>query len=157
MKSPKMQGYRSVGESVKKIAEPLLGSSGRLQGMLKIYWRDIVGEEISACCRCGKVGRLQDGTHQLQVEVHSGHAILLQHQLPEMKERIHNFLGYAAISSIKLVQVPLVKAEVATRLKTQQAETLLPSLQNIEDDEMRQALASLGAGLPFQQRISLDK
>ena len=120
------------------------------------HWADIVGAEIAAHAepikitwpRQGDVEEPEPATLVLRCE---GPAVLeIQHLTDVIIERINRFLGWRAIGHIALRQAPLTRRD---RPKPSGAPDpkavaeVAKTLTSVEDEELRAALARLGASI----------
>jgi hypothetical protein len=78
-------------------------------------------------------------------------AILVQHELGQIIERVNAFLGYAAIARIRLVQAPVRSPRdgvAAPRsLGSEEAARLNAVVSAVEDNALKAALGRLGRGV----------
>jgi hypothetical protein len=116
-----------VGESVARWSEPE-----------RIKWPRMAGDE-----------RKQGGT--LVIRVTPGRGLELQHETPRIIERINAFYGYAAISSVKIMQRALTSHKpdrpTPAPLRPAQAQALESRLETVEDPALKDALRRLGEGV----------
>jgi len=91
--------------------------------------------------------RAEPGTLVLRVEGPA--AIEIQHLANVICERVNQFLGWRAIARLALRQAPLRRGErKATRAPdTAAAAQIAATLSDIGDEDLRQALARLGASI----------
>ncbi len=79
-----------------------------------------------------------------------GHvALLFQHDIPQVLERINRFLGWRAVDRIRVIQRPLVhrdkpKTPSIAPLSEEDEEALTIALTDIEAPRLREALQRLG-------------
>ncbi|MDB5365331.1 MAG: hypothetical protein JWM77_1258, partial [Rhodospirillales bacterium] len=101
-----MSGPRRLSRTVATIAGQALGRKGLGFGQLMAQWDTIVGPDLAGWTRPAKLSfpRGQQGDATLTVETVGARAVELQHQLPQLIERVNSFFGWAAVSRIKLVQ-----------------------------------------------------
>jgi hypothetical protein len=130
---------------------------GFAYGELLARWPDIVGQNLSQYCEperikwprgSGENSQKLGGT--LVVRVVPGRGLDLQHQAHNIIERINQFYGYGAVSSVKLVQShELTPKPLTTKtniLDSDIREKLAGELQSISDENLRAALQKLGSG-----------
>lgn len=127
-------------------------------------WDDIAGpdyapftlpEKILWPRRASEDEPFEPATLVLACEGH--HALFIQHAMPELIDRLNRFLGYGAISRIRLVQKPLNKPAPAAKrrsveLTPEEAGRLDEVLDHIEDEKLRERLARFGRGVIARQR-----
>jgi hypothetical protein len=124
-------------------------------------WADIVGPEIAAHCEPMKInwprpnnvatlGEEPQEPATLVLRVEGPAALEIQHMSAVILERVNRFFGWQAIGRIALRQAPLRRRE--PRRSTPPPDPALTarlaeSLSDVEDDDLRHALARLGAAI----------
>lgn len=147
-------GPRAIGEISTRLTRQPLGKRGFASATLVAEWPRIVGTLLGAGSIPLKIafphGERAGGT--LSIRVASGAlATQLQHEEPQVIERINRYFGYAAVTRLVLSQGPLPAR--APRRQGNPAESLadtpLPAcLDNVEDPELKAVLTALGHRLP---------
>jgi hypothetical protein len=160
---------RPIGRPLRDLLGKVVGDAFTRQGFasaeLVTRWREIAGSEIAAVSEPIKIqwpraspslpapasagaGWGQPaGTLVLRVEGPA--AIEIQHLAQVICERVNRFLGWRAIERIALRQAPLRRAAPKPRRQPDAAAAarLAASLPEIADDDLRAALARLGAAV----------
>jgi hypothetical protein len=150
---------RSFAKPLRDLLSKVAGESFTRQGFasaeLVTRWPEIVGIEIAAHSEPIKIqwprgtdeGGRAPGTLVLRVEGPA--AIEVQHLAGVICERVNRFLGWRAIARVGLRQAPLRRMARRTRvsLDTAAAARIAEGLPEIADEELRQALARLGAAV----------
>lgn len=161
---------RSFAKPLRDLVAKAVGETFRKQGFasaeLVTRWTEIVGADIAARSEPIKIqwprpapshsspatgggsGWGQEpGTLVLRVEGPA--AIEIQHSSNVICERVNQFLGWRAIARIALRQAPLRRAarKVAPTGDPAAVARFAASLPDIADDDLRQALARLGAAV----------
>lgn len=150
---------RSFARPLRDLLSKVAGESFTRQGFasaeLVTRWSEIVGAEIAAHSepikiqwpRSPEAGARPPGTLILRVEGPA--AIEVQHLVEVICERINRFFGWRAIGRIALRQAPLRRAPRPPRaqLDLAAAARIADGMPEIADDELRQALARLGAAI----------
>jgi hypothetical protein len=122
-------------------------------------WDDIVGHEIAAHSEPIKLQwprRTDDdgeaGTLVLRVEGPA--AIEIQHLAALICERVNRFLGWRAVERLALRQAPLRRRQprAARTEDPAAAAPIAETLSDIKDDELKEALARLGAAVSRADR-----
>jgi hypothetical protein len=142
------------------LASEFMADAFKKQGFasteLVTRWKDIAGAEIAACAEPIKLQwpRAVEGAPQepatLVLRVEGPAAIEIQHQSHVILERVNRFFGWHAVGRIALRQAPLSRAKAARAMpKPDHAETerVAATLTDIADDDLRMALARLGAAV----------
>jgi len=155
---------RPVAKPLRELLGRLVGDAFARQGFasaeLVTRWDDIVGHEIAAHSEPIKL-QWPRGVHRehadgedgeagtLVLRVEGPAAIEVQHLAALICERVNRFLGWRAVGRLALRQAPL------RRRQTQAARTIDPaaiapiaaSLNDVKDQELKDALARLGAAV----------
>jgi len=161
-----MTEHRTVNKPSRAFAKPLRDLVGKVVGEsfvrqgfasaeLVTRWTEIVGAEVAAYSQPMKIQwtRPADGEERepgtLVLRVEGPAAIEIQHQGNVICERVNRFLGWRAVGRIALRQAPLRRA-APKRSRTGDAAAaarVAATLPDITDDDLRQALARLGAAV----------
>lgn len=169
-----MTEQRPPNKSTWSFAKPLRETAGKLIGKtfaqrgfasaeLVTRWAEIVGPDIAAHSEPLKIqwtrpvrapssgganlteAGQEPGTLVLRVEGPA--AIEIQHEADVICERVNRFLGWRAVTHIALRQAPLRRGERKAVRAIDAAATarIAASLPDVADEDLRQALARLGA------------
>jgi hypothetical protein len=146
-------GVRAIGAEIPRVAGLALGKRGFGEAQLVTQWDAVMGSELAAKLSPDRItfarGERRDGT--LRVRVASAFAPEAQHLEPVLIERINAFFGYRAVARLVFVQGPPLNAKTVVpplrKLNKQEQTTLDGSLSTIENEELRTALARLGAAV----------
>jgi hypothetical protein len=162
---------RSFAKPLRDVVGKAVGETFRRQGFasaeLVTRWTEIVGAEIAARSepikiqwtrpvspsRSAPASGAASGWGQepgtLVLRVDGPAAIEIQHLTGVICERVNQFLGWRAVARIALRQAPLRRvAAKANRIGDPAAAArLAETLTDVEDDDLRQALARLGAAV----------
>jgi hypothetical protein len=151
------RGAVSLSELVGKVLAPVTAKRGIARTDLIAAWPDIVGPRFADCSRPDKIvwpkGPDADGKPgMLILRVHGPRAIYVQHEAGQILERVNAFLGYAAISQIKIVQGPVtgpakVQRKQLPTLPAAAETRLATAVADISNDGLRAALQKLGRGI----------
>ena len=155
---------RPVGKPLRELLNKLVGDAFARQGFasaeLVTRWDDIVGREIAAHSEPIKLQwprRTDDedseaGTLVLRVEGPA--AIEIQHLAALICERVNRFLGWRAVERLALRQAPLRRRQPrAARAEDPAAVApIAETLSDIRDEELKEALARLGAAVSRADR-----
>ncbi len=150
---------RSFAKPLRDLVGKVVGQTFTRQGFasaeLVTRWTEIVGAEIAVHSEPIKIQwprpangeERQPGTLVLRVEGPA--AIEVQHLANVVCERVNRFLGWRAVERIALRQAPLRRDErkVVRTADPVAAARVAASLPEIADDDLRQALARLGAAI----------
>ena len=147
------RGPTQLSRLIKGAIDPVLAKRGFAAADLIGSWDDIVGQRYAAFTRPEQIKWPQQrgGAAVLTVSVDGGRAVYLQHELDQVIERINGFLGYQAVSDIRLVQrtghrAAAPKAAEAP-LADKDAKALEQRVAGVEDEKLRASLRTLGEGV----------
>ena len=137
----------------------LLAESFAKQGFasseLVTRWPEIVGADVAEHAQPLKIQwqRPAEGDPQepgtLVLRVEGPAAIEIQHTVGVILDRVNRFFGWAAVDRIAMRQAPLKRAKPRPNRTIDPAETarIAETLPKIEDEDLKQALARLGAAI----------
>jgi hypothetical protein len=169
--SPLNKPGRIFAKPLRDSVGKLIGESFRQRGFasaaLVTRWAEIAGAEIAAHSEPLKIqwtrpprsqspagvaveGGQEPGTLVLRVEGPA--AIEIQHAADVICERVNRFLGWRAVARLALRQAPLRRGErkPSRTVDSAAAARIAASLPEIADDDLRQAVARLGAAVRRQ-------
>jgi hypothetical protein len=119
-------------------------------------WAEIAGRDVAAHSEPLKLQwpRPVEGQPQepatLILRVEGPMALEIQHKSDVILERVNRFLGWSAVGRLALRQAPLSRRERSQAPPppdAQAVESVAQTLTAIEDEELRTALARLGAAI----------
>jgi hypothetical protein len=139
----------------RSLTEASFAKHGHAYAEILSHWPEIVGEKLANVSTPERVKRPKTAATAgsggtLILRAAPGHALDLQHETPQIIERINTFLGFAAISSVKILHGRMDrKPEGPKNLRSlpgNDAAALDRRLAAIADDRLREALNRLGRG-----------
>ena len=152
----------AVGKHVDKLTRGVFSAHGFAYAQILTHWKTIVGPELAEVCRPTRLRwprgqeRIKDERRRLggtlTITVEGPAAIELQHGTPQIIERLNTFYGYQAVTEIRIVQGTVKDANdhpkhaAPPKLSGAREAELEARLDNLEEDELRSALARLGRG-----------
>ena len=155
------RGVKPLADLIGGVLEPACRKRGFATADLISLWPDIVGERYGETTQPEALHwpRRRDGAGDappdpatLVVRCDGPSALFLQHELPQVIQRINMFFGWAAVGRIKIVQKPLTprpQREIP-RLRAldagEEAE-LKDRLTGVEETPLRAALDRLGRAI----------
>ncbi len=159
-------GLKAVGAHVGRLTGPLVRRRGTATARLQAEWSLIVGTEIARhslperlvggpappeARGARKTGK-PTGGGTLKLRVDGPLALELQHQAPQLIERINGYFGYPAVARLQIVQGPLPNPRPAPPpmprpLDAARQRALRERVAPIGDDALRQALERLGRAI----------
>ncbi|MBL6946346.1 MAG: DUF721 domain-containing protein [Rhodospirillales bacterium] len=153
---------RALGVAVEKVTKPLFGKRGLADGAIVRNWPAIVGADFAKVTAPEKLsfptGERAGGT--LHLRVASGAvATQIQHAEPVILERINGYFGYRAVARLRMMQAPVAarkEFELSTpkEIDPQDDKAIAEILSGIEDEELREALQSLGRSVKTRSQDS---
>jgi len=152
---------RPVSQAIDRMTKGLLGKHGFVHGAIATKWPEIVGDSMARHTQPEKIVFSRDGATggTLHLKTDSGaYATELQHQEPQIIERINTFFGYRAVIRIKLIQGPLPAQHKAEQhvepprpLSESEIKGLAGAIANVDDPELKEALERLGENILGRQ------
>jgi hypothetical protein len=146
---------RPLGDLVNRCLGPVFAKQGFASADIVTHWPEIVGPEVAAHAepiklqwRRGSEAQSEPGTLVLRVEGPA--AIEIQHLSAVILERVNRFFGWRAVDRLALRQAPLARRTKTRRPAGPSPEAVAKvaaALPDIADDDLRAALARLGAAI----------
>jgi hypothetical protein len=156
------RGPVPLAELVGKVVDPVIAKRGFAGADLIAAWPAIVGQAYADFTQPERIlwPRTPNGVEPapgtLFLRVDGPRAIFLQHELPQILQRINAFLGYAAIARIRIAQGPIAtRARPANRaaatLSAEAEANLSQAIDSVGESKLRSALDRLGRAV-FAER-----
>ena len=145
------QAGRQVARLLGKVLDPAARRRGFTEASLLADWATIAGPALARRCQPLRVehapGRRSGGTLLLQVG--GGAALEVQHQAPQLIERINTYFGHRAIRQVRLLQMPLPPPAppppaAPAPISPQAEASLVAGVGDVADEGLRSALLALG-------------
>ena len=144
---------RSISDLMPEIGRAAFRRFGFVQSSIVSRWDEIVGPRYADVSAPESIrfpaGKKSDGTLELVVE--GANAVMIQHVLPEIVERVNRFFGYSAVAKVRMRQgvvarrvQPVAKAPPMLKPATFD---LGDGLKEIGDPELAAVLGSLAKSL----------
>lgn len=157
--APRRMGrpFRHVAKTLRKRLGAAAAKRGFAEPEVLTRWDEVIGPHLARFCRPVKVsyGRSQGLGATLYVEALGGRAPEIEHQAPQILERINQFYGYRAVSRLRIAQAadPAGFAEGQAAFAGPQAAAPSPEqraraealTEGVADPGLKAALAELGA------------
>jgi hypothetical protein len=161
MSKPSRSFPRPLSELLGATLNDALKAQGFASTEIIARWADIVGVEISAhsepikitwprAITGGPMGETPPEPATLVLRVEGPAALEIQHLSAVLLERVNRFFGWQAIGRIALRQAPLRRREPRMPPPPPDpavAARIAEGLPQIADEDLRQALARLGAAI----------
>ena len=152
----------AVGKHVDKLTRGVFSAHGFAYAQILTHWETIVGPELAEYCRPSKLRwpkgqeRIKDERRRLggtlTITVEGPAAIELQHNTPQVIERLNTFYGYQAVTEIRIVQGTVRDQggrgtrKASPELSRSREAELEMRVGRLKEDELRAALTRLGRG-----------
>ncbi|PTW62234.1 hypothetical protein C8N35_101272 [Breoghania corrubedonensis] len=159
------RGAKPLADLIGGVMAPACRKRGFATADLLAQWPDIVGERYGETTQPEALHwpRRQDGGSgipepaTLVVRCDGPSALFLQHELPQVMQRINTFFGWAAVGRIKIVQKPLKhlpqRATPTLRALDEAEEAELKGrLDAVDEAPLRAALDRLGRAIIARRR-----
>lgn len=152
------RGVRAVADLVDDALKPAAKKRGFATTDLIRNWAAIVGPAYAEATRPDRLSwprRLEDGGEDgfepatLFVTCEGSRALLFQHEIPVILERINAVFGFPAVGRIRLSQKPVVRPRILrpprpAALSAAEEARVAALTAEIENEGLRQALIGLG-------------
>jgi hypothetical protein len=157
---------RAVGSFVPGLTKKAFEKYGFSAATLITDWPAIVGRDLASHTAPEKLRwpRAAEAPHDAEPEkkgrpgavlilrVEGPRALEVEYNRAQIAERINAYLGYRAITDIKILQAPLPKPPPSRAPKRTAADAV--PLPMVADDGLRTALEKLGAGIKAKKRLT---
>ncbi len=150
------RGPVSIAELIGKTLDPLTAKRGFAASQLTANWAEIVGQRYADCSLPEKIvwprGAANDGVSgMLVVRIEGPRALLFQHELPQVIERVNATIGHGTVDRIRVVQGPVPAATQPGKppppLDAKGESALADSVGSVESADLRDALKRLGRAI----------
>jgi hypothetical protein len=146
---------RPLADLLRKTLSDAFAKQGFASTEIVTRWTEIVGSEIAAHCEPEKIQWRRAAGGQppepgvLTLRVEGPTAVEIQHLSGVILERVNRFFGWRAVDGLRLRQAPLGrKARPPLPAPDHEAAARIAAdLTDIRDQDLRQALARLGAAI----------
>jgi hypothetical protein len=156
MSKPRPTSARPLSLLLGNVFSDAFAKQGFAARELVTRWAEIAGPEIAAHSEPLKMQwpRPVEGQPQepatLVLRVDGPMALEIQHSSDVILQRVNRFFGWSAVGRLALRQAPLSRRErppAPTPPDPKAVEKIAETLSSVEDDELRAALARLGASI----------
>lgn len=152
----------TLDKHFRKLADAAFKRYGFAQQDLLSHWPQIVGEDVARLCTPERIRwprSHQDAPEKtggtLELRVAAGFGLEVQHAVPRLLERINQFLGYQAITAIKVVQShTMIAHPLAGQGQAADSPPLATQVAGIDDPDLQAALGRLSHGISGKNQRS---
>ncbi len=143
---------RAMARIIGGVTRPVLGKRGFVGADIVADWATIVGADLASAAGPERMAFDRDGVATLHIRVASGAAASdIQHQEPQIVERINAHYGYRAVGRLRIVQGPLPRKPrrhpPLPPPDPAAAKVVEATVAGVEDDELRRKLQALGCSI----------
>ncbi|MCR9236126.1 MAG: DciA family protein [Alphaproteobacteria bacterium] len=159
------KGVRPLADLIGATLDPICARRGFGSASLLSWWPDIVGPDYEEATFPESIHwpkrhdqRGADATTAtLTVRVLPSQALFFQHEVPQVLERINQFLGYQAIGRVRIVQGKITRPDNKQQppprpLTDRESAELDSRLTDISESELQLSLKRLGAAILGDQK-----
>jgi hypothetical protein len=156
MSKPRPIGAKPLSTLLGDVFSDVYARQGFAARELVTRWAEIAGPEIAAHAEPLKMQwpRLVEGQPQepatLVLRVEGPMALEIQHSADVILQRVNRFFGWSAVGRLALRQAPLSRRDRPRPSRTPDPDavaTVAKTLSGVEDEDLRAALARLGAAI----------
>lgn len=155
---PPMRVPPPAGKSLAPLIRELDKKYGQGPGALQARWKEIVGDTLARRTEPVRIIKSRTGEGgTLELRVDGPVASLIQHQAPQITQRLDLLLGKGAVTRLRIVQGPVRVAGAAASapprprrrppLDAAQERDLANSLVDQPEGPLKEALLKLGRGV----------
>ena len=156
-------GATALADFLPDLLDPVLQKQAGYNLALLGAWDDIVGPDLAGQTTPMKVSwpkhvsrsdRFEPAT--LTIACAPAAAFRIQHESDALIARVNGFLGYGAIGRVRIVQragpLPAKKSAIRPGPSDEEVAQSRRLAGNVEDEDLREALARLGASVKAENR-----
>jgi hypothetical protein len=143
---------QTINKHFRDLTAPVFKKHGFAQGDVLANWPQIVGEQVAMISRPDKIRWPRDvegksgGT--LHIKVQAGRGLEVEYLAGGIIERVNAFLGFGAVTSLKVMQAHDFRTNVKTKAVPPVAPPgILDRVAPVADPDLAAALVRLGAGI----------
>ena len=152
-------GPMPLSKQLNALTKNLVGKRGFANADLLLHWSDVIGEDLAKGVKPDKITYPKNTRENaiLHVRVGAGSfAVVIEHQKKVLLDRINTFLGFNAISDIKIKQDLI---EIESEKENKQKERILTieeekqlseKLKDIKEDDLKKKLHEIGKLIFFK-------
>jgi hypothetical protein len=156
------KGAQPLQALVDNCLAPSLKAKGFVSSAIHLHWADIVGHALAPWSEpiAVKWPMLPPGADQdaskaganLTVKIAGAFALDLQHQAPQIIERVNSFFGWRCVDRLTIKQGPIRKVLVEPKrarkeMSVAASKKLDALLEPVDDPKLKATLAKLGVGV----------
>jgi hypothetical protein len=149
----------TLDKHFRKLTAPVFKKHGFAQVELLAHWPEIAGDALAAVAIPEKIrwprGNDEKSGGTLHLKVQAGRGLDVQYAAHSIIEKVNRFLGYQAVSTLKIVQThEAIKTPKVKVLEPNPSALVLAQVSPVADPDLKLALTRLGAGVAAAQQRS---
>ncbi len=153
---------KTIGESLQKVNQKFSTKFGKIDYVIHVKWKQIVGSFFSNHSQPMKIITVKDFidekneyifSNYLHVNVAPAAAVDFQHFKDKITEKINSYFGYKAIKGIKIHQnfIPIVENNTLNKKKPKNTDKLNKEVkqhvQGIKNKDLEESVVKLGLSI----------
>ncbi len=146
----KRYGTSQLSNLIDRITRPVLKERGVVESRIYLDWEKIVGTTLAGVTEPERLTFPKDKKSGgvLHVHVEGSFALALQHEIPNVLDKISTYFGYKAVERITIHQRPISKKKpkketIPDISGVPVGEDVLALIGQIDDPELREKLSSV--------------
>ena len=159
---PRRKGAQPLQSLLEECLEPSLRAKGFASSAIHLHWDEIVGAQLAPWSEPVSLrwpprapgadpAKAKDNA-TLTIKIEGAFALDLQHQTPQIINRVNGFFGWRCVEKLVLKQGPVRKLAPPGRrskpvLSVEGSRALDQMLNDVDNPELKAALARLGVGV----------
>jgi len=157
---------KTIGESLQKISQKISSKLGKIEYVIHLKWKQIVGTFFATQSQPIKISSIKDFindkdefivSNYLHVSVSPAAAVEFQHFKDKITEKINSYFGYKAIKDIKIHQNYIPKnydsfknEKIRKNTKIINTDIKL-NVQGIKDKDLEESVVKLGLSISKEE------
>ena len=157
---------KTIGESLQKVNQKISSKFGKIDYLIHVKWKQIVGSFFSNHSQPMKISSVKDFiddkneyifSNYLHVNVSPAAAVDFQHFKDKITEKINSYFGYKAIKGIKIHQnfIPKIDNSTIHKRKLKNINKLNAEVkqcvQGIKNKELEESVVKLGLSISAEK------
>ena len=149
----------TLDKHFRKLTGPVFKKHGFAQSDVTSHWPQIVGEQTAAISTPERIrwprGMEDKASGTLFLKVQAGRGLDVEYAAAGILERVNRFLGYQAVSSLKIIQTHDFHKPAKRQVRPPEVSpAVMAQVSTVADTELQLALARLGAGVAASNQRS---
>ena len=153
---------KTIGESLQKVNQKFSTKFGKIDYVVHVKWKQIVGSFFSNHSQPMKISTVKDFidekneyifSNYLHVNVSPAAAVDFQHFKDKITEKINSYFGYKAIKGIKIHQnfIPKLEENITKKQNSKNTkklnEEVKQHVQGIKNKDLEESVVKLGLSI----------